>query len=603
MPRLDRATHKPSERIRRRAVETPAATLASPDKPARTTGGPGPATDRETEIDDGKPRKLVGGRRVTTPVAGKAGSSGSLFSTLVAEKSKSGTTVVDPAEQQRLDKQPLRSYVLDDVAPPHLVGRAKQHHLKPPPPGAFKDFRGPALGAALENAARLRLARLKESPAAAVNPRVCPEDGSLRVRNMHMAMIGMDAAGDRFVVQLAQIGRLEGFNVVTRVPEGAGDDARKHFAKLGLDNVVIVEAAGRGDFWSEDQGEFDVAGNVRVPAPDTDYDAMQLAILRERVKRLHPRAGDIKTRSLTKLRDKIRSDFADAGYSMPGRVAFDHSFEVVAGLALAKGSELRACRSHIEGGNLLVGTLADGTGYALVGRDSVAATRAVLQRDLKHAISDDDVHAAIADDLGIAASQVHFVEQPGEFHIDMWMAPIKPGEIVLDDAREAARLYVAWEREDYLKDKPKPPPPGATPAKQEQYRSDLVFWKSLGEDREETVKQILEQAEQRAKFEERVAQDLERAGLKVHRMAGVFKAGWNMTMNFLNAEQGTNARGERYYVTLGGDPRAERYFVDRFRQLDTGISRVHFLDREFTPGTLGAQGGISCRVKSEGDLA
>lgn len=598
MPRLDPTVSHSGHRARRR-IDT-----GAPERKQPATG-----TSRKTpaasvaDADDRPARKAVGAERSKTPVAATPGGSSSLFSTLVAEKSKTRATIIDPAEQQRLDKQPLRSYVLDDTAAEHLVGRAKQRHLKPPPPGAFKDFHGPALEAALEKAAAARLARLQEPPTATTNPRVCPEDGSLRVRNMHMAMIGMDVAGDRFVVQMAQIGKLEGFNVVVRVPDGVGDDARKHFARLKLDNVVVVEAAGRGDFWSEDQGEFDVAGNVRVPAPDTDIDAMQLAILRERVARLYPRAAAITSKSIDRVREKIRTDFKDAGFSTPGHVAAEHSYEVVAGLALAKGSELRACRSHVEGGNLLVGTLADGSGYALVGRDSVAATRTVLQRDLKRAISDDDVRAAVADDLGLAADQIHFVEQPGEFHIDMWMSPIKPGEIVLDDAREAAQLYAAWQREDYLKKKPTPPPPDASAAKQEAYQSDLKFWQELGTDREESIKQMRELADKRAAHEQRVAADLERAGLKVHRMAGVFQAGWFMTMNFLNAEQGTNARGERYYIALGGDPRAERYVADRLRQLDCGISRVHFLDREFTRGTLSAQGGISCRVKCEGDLA
>jgi hypothetical protein len=74
-------------------------------------------------------------------------------------------------------------------------------------------------------------------------------------------------------------------------------------------------------------------------------------------------------------------------------------------------------------------------------------------------------------------------------------------------------------------------------------------------------------------------------------------------MNFLNGERGQNASGEQFYITLGGDERAQKYVTDMFSNvIPSGLDRIHFLDPKLTDVTLGLNGGISCRAKIEGDI-
>ncbi|MEW5854434.1 MAG: hypothetical protein AB2A00_37005 [Myxococcota bacterium] len=509
----------------------------------------------------------------------------------------------DAARQSRLAKEPLRTYALEGRAGGVLVPRTGLATVAPPQMAPLHDVKAADLEKALGQAARERekLLRSGETPATS---RVVPEDGTLQVRAFHMAMIGADQTGLTYPRQMAQIGKREGFTVVLRVPVEYVDELRKQFKEEGLRNIHVVGVAGEGDFWSEDQGELDVDGNVRVPAPAPQLDELQEAAYRDRVGRLYPeQAAKIAKTPWSKLRETIAEKFPDAVFSMVGAVSDRKSHEVLAGVALAKGTTIRASLTHIEGGNLLVGTLPSGEGYALVGRDSLAVSRRILEKDRGRKVTDDELKAAVAHDLGVKPEHVHAVEQPRDFHLDMHMVPIKPGEILLNDAVAAAKLQAQWEREDHAQKEPRPPPPGASSDKLEMYQSDLEFWRDIGKDMVQRHADDLKHAERSAKFEKLVAKDLEAAGLKVHLAPAVFGQGHAAVANFLNAEQGTNPRGERFYIALGGDPRAERVFVDALKALDPGIARVHLLDPEMTGTTLRAGGGISCRTKAEGTLA
>jgi hypothetical protein len=72
-------------------------------------------------------------------------------------------------------------------------------------------------------------------------------------------------------------------------------------------------------------------------------------------------------------------------------------------------------------------------------------------------------------------------------------------------------------------------------------------------------------------------------------------------MNFLNGEAGTSAHGT-YFVTQGGDPRAERYIADKLLAPGTGLDRLYVAPGLISRDTLWERGGIGCRVKAEGDL-
>ena len=58
----------------------------------------------------------------------------------------------------------------------------------------------------------------------------------------------------------------------------------------------------------------------------------------------------------------VSRDFKDAAYAQVGAVAERKSHKLMAGVALAKGTTIRASLTHLEGGNVLVGTQADGEG-------------------------------------------------------------------------------------------------------------------------------------------------------------------------------------------------------------------------------------------------
>lgn len=416
--------------------------------------------------------------------------------------------------------------------------------------------------------------------------------------------LGPDQTGIAFPLQMAQIGKLEGFSIVLRVDSGSVESVKDLLAEKKLTNVSVMGVDGEGDFWSEDQGELDVTGNVRVPAPAPEISVLHEAGYRARIARLYPDdAARAASRPWEKLKNEIQTKYPDVLFAMAGAVADRKSHEVVAAVALGKGTSLEASLSHIEGGNLLLGTLPSGDGYALVGKDSLVHSKTILERDLGRTVTDDELMRAVAHDLGISAENVIPVEQPGDFHIDMHMIPIKPGEVLLNDAVAATTLECQWELDDKIKDTPKDPGPNASAEKRDEYKSDLKFHKELLADLKDRHKEQIDDAKKAAAFESRVASDLESRGIVVHRAPAVFGSKHMMSANFINAEQGTNAKGKRFYIALGGDPRAEKVFLEHLEKLETGIARVHLLDRDLTRTTLQAGGGISCRTKAEGTLA
>lgn len=516
---------------------------------------------------------------------------------------------IAPDNPVALDVAPLRTRVPEFMGGSKLVPLDEAWALSPPYLDELRDVDGQSLARALDTAREERADRIGRgatTPIGSGLDRVMLEDGSLRVRAAHMALAGGDRATSDYAIQMAQVGQFEGFAVVLRVSDIFADDVRERYRERGLDNVYVVGCTGQGDFWSEDQGELDTAGNVRVPAPrrdraDThDYES----VYKERLARFYPDAdpGAFAMMSAHERRDR----FPDVLFRSVGAVHDRESHEILASAALARGRDVIACASHIEGGNLLVGSWPDGRAYALVGRDSLAVSRSILEGDLGREVSDQELRAFVAADLGVEPEAVHPVEQPGDFHLDMHMVPVNPGEVVLNDAYEAAALQVQWLREDV--EAGRPPYPELDPLDDDNddkiadYEKRMRKWSSFKDRVEERIVEIEAHAERVAPFEERARRDLEAAGLTVHRMAGAFHDGRYPTMNFLNLEHAQNRHGERFAILLGGDPRAEAYVTEKLNdEFDCGYSRLHFLDRRNTTSTLQDQGGISCRVKLEGE--
>ncbi len=498
-----------------------------------------------------------------------------------------------------LDRDPLRVAVRVDGALRRLsfdralVGRAA------PPPGVYRAVTSAELEAALATARDERLAALRELDRAPerVPDRapVAPEDGSADVVAMHMSFGAADTSMEGFIEQMAAIGRVEGYRVVVRTHPELVDELGRSIARRERGDVTLVASEHFGDIWTEDAGELRTDRTVMVAhQPPEDFD-VAMTIFEARLERFYPGA----TVDAVKAKPE---KYPLVGFGQLGASYFaDRDTQRgMAAVAVASGAPLQLAFSAIEGGNALVGRRDDGRPYVVVGRDSVALTRALLSKELGRAVDDDFVRRAIAKDYGTKPADVVFVEQPADYHLDVRMMLIAPGEVVVNDAREVAKKVGEWARADHAKQKPRAPTPNSSKAARDSYAQRLADWKEDAKWRDDDLRRLATRAEHDAKVEARTVADLEAAGLKVHRMAGKFPHSHVGLMNFLNVEQGRGNDGGRFLVALGGDRRAETYARGCFERFSGArIDRMYFLDRELTPRTLEAMGGISCRSKIE----
>jgi hypothetical protein len=437
--------------------------------------------------------------------------------------------------------------------------------------------------AGIKQASAERAARLRDIAGSQANSRVVPEDGSIDTTAFHMTLRSGSASADLgFIREAARIGKLEGFQVVVRASNPS--EVTRALTAQERANVTVIQVAAQ-DVWAEDHGEMSVDGTASYSTLVDTRDDQRLiedAILSDRAKRL----------------PGLPTDF-----EMHGRVELRRGQKNIAALGLAGNTKLRENFGYLEGGNVLTGSKADGSGYALVGRDSVAVTRAALARDLGRPVSESEALLAISKDLGVEPGSVVPVEQPGDFHIDMYLSVVGDGEVIVNDAREAAALQEKWMREDHARSKPVPS--SGAPEGSSAFRSKMDAWTRAGSQLERSLTTLRQDAELAAKYEAKVVSDLEAGGMKVHRMAGVFKDPGTMRpeMNFMNTEKGTGTDGKRFIVALGGEARAQQYVTAKMTELmGDKAPRMHFLDSRLTQPTLDLNGGISCRVKSEGTL-
>ena len=383
------------------------------------------------------------------------------------------------------------------------------------------------------------------------------KDASLNPRWMHMAYRGDDPVSLPFVAQMAEVGKVEDFHIVANVMPQELAEFQKSLSQRASDNVTTTLNPGVHDAWSEDQGEFTNRGELVVPAivdKDTEFDRISG---RARQKRYFALADQGLPRP--------SCDFASMGLTNQ-----HDGQKALLATALASGtSSLHQAKSYVEGGNLVVGQRADGSAYALVGRDSVAITASLL------GCSESEAVQQIARDYGLPTEQVVPIEQPGSFHLDMSMAPGKPGQILLNDARQVGQMQRQWVTDHFAKS---------------------WFHK---EGQQDALTDVDKAVRKVAVHEDQTERELLAAGLEVVRVAGSFPASVaNPAMNFLNLRQGSNDSGQRFAVTLGGTPEAEAAFVDTLESKMPGhFYRIHFLDRDLTSETLKYKGGVKCRSK------
>jgi hypothetical protein len=392
------------------------------------------------------------------------------------------------------------------------------------------------------------LTPLVDSPLTA--QRILPKDHSLRLRSIEI-QAGQQDVSDRFLEQLSEIGQVEGFLVVGHT---IGDPSKRlqELDQKGLSNFELYETR-RFSGWMEDPSEV-LSGGARWFCPTVPGSSNLITQVLEADRQ--ERLGHLASRMSGQYQGRVSLD-ATTPTLVPG------------GLAIQG-------KSYLEGGNVLSGHRADGTPYALVGRDSLALTKYLLQNSSEDEISDQQVLQTVAQDLGLPAEQVFPIEQPATFHLDMRMTSLGPGKIGLQDSRKAAALHLELLEKSGVQGL-------------ERHKMTLELW-----------------AEQNADLEDLAERDLRAAGLEVHRVAGAFpdlKNSSRDAANFLNARHGTGPDGTRYTILMGTHPDLEQAYAQHLlHDLQVPIDRLYFLNPGDTEATLSGFGGLKCRTKVLGDL-
>ena len=95
--------------------------------------------------------------------------------------------------------------------------------------------------------------------------------------------------------------------------------------------------------------------------------------------------------------------------------------------------------TYSEGGNV-VWTERNGLPHALIGIDSFAFSKVILEKQLEAALTDEEIGMAFAIDYGLKTENITFVEQPGDFHLDMSMIAVGPSALIVNDSLAALQI-------------------------------------------------------------------------------------------------------------------------------------------------------------------
>jgi hypothetical protein len=432
---------------------------------------------------------------------------------------------------------------------------------------------------------------------------------------------GVDDGSGEMIAGMVRIAVKEGFFVVAQVLEPdlfmdlhrLSSDERKHLVL-----APFADFPGQWDPWTEDAASPNSDGSMTI-VPPASNDLIKTATQDGRKARIEKLEAD---EGLT----------LDLGVSAGGNAALTEAYRTQVRFGLMLGAKNRLGLAYLEGGNVVSGHFLDGSTYAVVGADSVAIAKAQLAVEMERVtgekprpLTDEEVKAVIASDLGLPTALVFVVEQPRSFHIDMAMKPLGPGVMMLDDARAARRLQLtilARSLRQALTAAGTPPPGGqvvrdlmsafilglrsGTPEGVRRVADALrasdvpAPWAALARsfyDAAELTDDIYPTTEKQAIAEDYVAKQLAQAGLQVVRAPCRFMNGAGLEIaNFANAECGTNASGGTFYITQGADPGFGAGFEQALQSSGVEIDQFHYLDRAASVASLSARGGINCRT-------
>ena len=321
--------------------------------------------------------------------------------------------------------------------------------------------------------------------------------------------------------------------------------------------------------------------------------------------------------------------------------AVDQGGEQVNAEELGKTSGMKVdndARTYNEGGNMLVGTLPNGQPYGVIGRDGVLTSTFLLEKlyakdaskvpefdpaniaarlkklgldasplnadnkllleltlkrlqavdasktedDAKDFLAKLDIAKDVmAKDVGIPRNNIAFVPQP-EFHIDMFMRPLGPGQVMISDYDATIK---------FLEDAKKK----ATPGSWEEREIDSMLQDAR--DKKAAMQPIVDE----------IAKQLKAAGLEVVRapgaMEGEMDSGSTRHVNFMNAIPGTSqGSNQQYYVTNYTSLQPLREAFEEYMK-DQGIEKVYWVgdqgggqhSKSASEQSLDDMGGLDCR--------
>ncbi len=371
-----------------------------------------------------------------------------------------------------------------------------------------------------------------------------------------------------FEQELLEIGLEHGIKIIAPTyeadpPEHEASPLEGHRQAIGL--AAFLEAP-----WPQDYVDFSLC-EVRVPAMKHEerhsaFDIINVINLdRQQRHRLWRYIPPLAKAPLWRTTDRVRMSWFKSGAR--------HA------IALAAAADIPCVMNltYSEGGNTLLGERKNNKPCAIIGLDTVAATRALLSYDLGAECDEATLRAAFAIDYGI--EDIVFVEQLGDFHLDMCMAFVGPGQVIVSDSVAAARQYEPHLRVDLDSQ-------GVQPA-----------------EIDEICTKLIEEARTRQSFENLAAKQLRAAGFEVERIAGRFfrrePKGFKSfeDMNFFNFVTATTPMGQRIILALGVE---SQEFEGLFQGIweEKGVDYIYFMDLNKSQICLAQMGGLSCRTKS-----
>lgn len=257
--------------------------------------------------------------------------------------------------------------------------------------------------------------------------------------------------------------------------------------------------------------------------------------------------------------------------------------------------------NYLEGGNYLIGEQ-NGQSYALIGKDSVEASRFYLQNELAQLglrkgidnhwsleapypmeaciLEDEDLKYFIMLDLGLESiDQVYFVEQPA-YHLDVAMLLVEGKKILINNSRMSATIFMNYFTSEMEKGRFSPE------------QSSVIV---------ERLSDFMEKSDAFVPFENAANLDLVAQGFEVIEVGGnyndILESHPELHIaNFFNALTITCPRGEKILIGLQGNEFIKKHFEDLIQTYFPDIAEYITLTKDLSEHLLSYGGGIHCKT-------